>query len=350
MKIYDANGYLSVSTILSYGYPFNIVIGNRACGKTFGSLDEAIKISDTWGSKFLYIRRTQAQADIISKTDFNPFKSICRVRGVEIGMKPITKYNAGVYYMQTDENGKTVPVGEPIGYTAALSTFSNLRGFDGSDIGLIIFDEAIPEKHERPIKNEAAAFFNLYETVNRNRELEGRAPVQCLILSNANDLESDLLMEMGLLRKAEKMQRSGKELYTDKRRGIRLYILKDTPIAEKKKDTALYHLTEGTDFYGMAINNAFQGVERSRIQSMPLAEYKPLVSVGDVMIYIHKSKKREYYVTKHPANAPDSYTSGKVDRARFRNKYDRIYPAYIHNQIIFEEYSAEVAFRNIYKN
>ena len=37
----------------------------------------------------------------------------------------------------------------------------------------IIFAEFIPEAHERLIKNEAAALFNFYETINRNRELDG---------------------------------------------------------------------------------------------------------------------------------------------------------------------------------
>jgi hypothetical protein len=41
----------------------------------------------------------------------------------------------------------------PIGYTCALSTLSNMRGFDASDIQLLICDEFIPEKHERLLKN-----------------------------------------------------------------------------------------------------------------------------------------------------------------------------------------------------
>ena len=45
----------------------------------------------------------------------------------------------------------------------ALSTVSNLRGFDMSDCTLLIYDEFIPEPHERPLKNEAAALFNAYE-------------------------------------------------------------------------------------------------------------------------------------------------------------------------------------------
>ena len=66
----------------------------------------------------------------------------------------------------------------------ALSTFGNLRGVDFSDVDMIFFDEFVPQKNARPIKAEAEAFFNLYETVNRNRELDGRPPVRVLMLSN----------------------------------------------------------------------------------------------------------------------------------------------------------------------
>lgn len=41
-----------------------------------------------------------------------------------------------------------LPSGLPIGYTAALSTFSHIRGIDASDVSLFFLDEFIKEPHE----------------------------------------------------------------------------------------------------------------------------------------------------------------------------------------------------------
>ena len=85
---------------------------------------------------------------------------------------------------------------------------------------LWIFDEFIPERHERPIKNEGAAFLNAYETMNRNRELQGYKPIQTLCLANANDLGNPIFMELGLVSRAMRMQQTGKTMSLLRDRGI----------------------------------------------------------------------------------------------------------------------------------
>ena len=75
-----------------------------------------------------------------------------------------------------DKNGDVVAVG------IALSVVANIRGIDFSDYDYILFDEFIPSDGERPIKREFEAFLNFYETVNRNRELEGKPAVKCFLI------------------------------------------------------------------------------------------------------------------------------------------------------------------------
>lgn len=41
MSIYLDNGYLDIAKILSYGLPFNFIVGGRATGKTYGALKYA---------------------------------------------------------------------------------------------------------------------------------------------------------------------------------------------------------------------------------------------------------------------------------------------------------------------
>lgn len=342
MKIYQNSGYIDIRAILSLGLPFNFVVGGRATGKTYTSLETVIEDK----IKFMYMRRTQSQADLINKPDFSPFKSLNRDFGWNIGTESISKYNAA-FYNQEEQDGRMVSFGSPIGYTSALSTLSNMRGFDASDLELWIYDEFIPEKHERPLKNEGAAYLNAYETINRNRELLGKKPLQSICLANANDLANPIFMELHLVRKAEQMRRKKQEIYIDKERGIGMFILDRSPISQQKKTTALYRLTSGSNFEKMSIQNDFSGEEVGRIASKPLAEYKPIVAVAEIVIYEHKSN-RSYYITTHKIGSPPTYGSGEAERARFRRIYSWIWDEYMENNIEFEEYLCEILLTKIF--
>lgn len=339
MNIYDNNGYLNIESILSCNMPFIFIVGMRGTGKTFG----ALKYVKEHNIKFILMRRTQNQIDLINKPEFSPFKSLNDEYGWNIGSAPISKYNAGFYEMQKNADDKLVPSGSPIGLSVALSTISNLRGFDASDVELLIYDEFIPERHERPIKNEGAAFLNAYETINRNRELKGKRPLQVLCLANANDLGNPIFTELGLIGKAESMRRKGQELSIMESRGIALLMLNKSPISDKKKGTVLYKLAEGTSFEEMAINNNFEELNSRSIRSMPLNEYLPIVQVGEICIYKHKSKG-VYYVSTTVSGTPPKFGTSETELARFARAYYFLYEAYMKNQIIFENSMCEVLY------
>lgn len=337
MKLYLENGYLNVPYIYERGYPFTLVCGGRGTGKTFG----ALAMCRTQGIKFIYLRRTQAQADLVMKQDYSPFKSVDRVLGTYTVTTTINKYTGGFYSVEMDEDGLAKPTGAPIGYIMALSTFSNMRGFDASDVQLIIYDEFIPERHERPIKNEFDALMNCYETVNRNRELDGLPPCKLLALSNSNNMSNPLFMGMGLVQRAVKMQEKSVEMFEDQKRGVALYMLAHSPISEKKAKTAVYRLTEGSDFARMSLGNEFTKDVPSRTESRPLGEYKPIVTVGDVTIYRHKSAA-EFYVSMHRRGDPAVYSDSETDLMRFRRTYGWLWERYLSNLIIFENYTCEI--------
>lgn len=337
MNIYQKSGYIDIRAIMALGLPFNFIVGGRATGKTYTSL-ETVKED---GIKFIYMRRTQSQADMINKPEFSPFKSLNEDHGWTIGSTALSKYNAGFYETVETEDGGRQCVGSPIGYTCALSTISNMRGFDASDVRLLIYDEFIPEKHERPIKNEGAAFLNAYETINRNRELKGEKPLQVLCLANANDLANPIFLELGLVRKAEQMRRKGQEISIDKERGAGLFILDKSPISAQKRNTALYKLSRGSEFSSMSLENDFANEDIGRIKTQPLGEFRPVVTVGEITVYKHKSRG-EYYVSTHKAGSCAEFGSGDTDKNRFRRAYGWIWQEYMKNNIIFEEYLCEV--------
>lgn len=291
-NLYLKSGYLNIPYILRFPVPFIFCVGGRGTGKTYGALKYVLES----GEKFIYMRRTQSQSDLINKPDFSPFKSVARDMGIDIISEPVTKYNAA-FYRGTRADDKVVPDGAPIGYTLALSTVSNLRGFDMTDCTLLIYDEFIPEKHERPLKNEAAALFNAYETINRNRELSGSAPLKVLCLANANDINNPIFAELGIVDKVYSMQRKKQTVSINEPRGYAVVLLSDSPISDRKRETALYKLTSGSDFEEMAIDNSY-GVDFERRKNINLLEYIPLCTVEGITIYKHKSETR-YYCTTH---------------------------------------------------
>ena len=337
MKIYDSNGYVNIRGILAEGYPFNFLVGGRGTGKTYTTL----KVAREEGKKFMLMRRTQSQADLISKPEFSVFKPLNVDLGWNVMVKRISKYNSAFYEIYPSQDDEKIE--HDIGYTCALSTLSNMRGFDASDIQLLIYDEFIPEKHERLLKNEADAIFNAYETMNRNREIKGTEPIQMICLANANDITNPVFESLKLIRIADKMQKGNTERWTDDKRGIQLIMLHRSPISKAKGNTVLYNLTEGSTFSDMALENAFD-IDRHHVKPRPLSEFTPVCSIGELNIYRHKSDMRLYASTHLSGVFNKQYLTTDSDRLYYQRMYRTHWDMYISNKIDFEDVLSEKLF------
>lgn len=341
MQLYDNNGYVNFRVVRDCGFPFIFLIGGRATGKTYGGFKTSIEDNE----KFMYMRRTQTQLEIVNKPQFSPVRPVARDLGLNITMRPVAKGLAAYVPYELDDKGNEKISGEPYGFNCALSTVSNLRGFDASHVDLIMYDEFIPEKSERPIKNEADALFNCYETFNRNRELQGREALKLICMANANDQTAPVLEALGLIKRIEKMRKSGSVFYSDQHRGIALFMLRDSAISAAKADTALYKLTAGSSFADMALQNDFAYEDRAGIVSRDLKQYKPLVSIGGVCVYKHKSADR-YYVSAHKSGSPITFTKSDIDIERFCNAFDWLYDKHIAGKVEFEDFAVKTEFNN----
>ena len=331
MNIYDKNGYVDIKSIIEAGQPFNFIVGGRGTGKTYGALKYVLETK----KEFILLRRTQSQIDIIGKPEFSPFKALENDLGIEVRSKSLSKNTSGFFI---DD--------ELIGVACALSTFSNLRGFSSS-AEVLIYDEFIPERHERPIKEEGAAFLNVIETVNRNRELNNNQSIQVLCLANSNDIGNPIFMELDLIKEAEKLKQSKRYYYLNKDRGLLLVNLEDSPISKKKSETALYKLVKNSSFKRMALENDYIDDSIAIINSRPLREYVPLVSISDCTFYKHKSK-REFYMSEHRSGSPEVFSTASADIEQFRKKYYYLYGAYLGRKIIFENKLCAVLFEKLW--
>ena len=336
MRLYTEQGYLDFAAVRKMGYPFTLITGGRGTGKTFGALVNMVETE----TEFIFMRRTQTQLDAISTEQFSPFRKINAVMGWHIGTGKISKQTGGFWRQIQDDAGEWVNAGDPIGTSVALSTFSNIRGF-GTTADVLIYDEFIPEEHERPIKEEATAFFNAYESINRNRELEGLQPVQAFCLSNSNTLNNSLFVKLQLVDRVERMTAKGQQLWTDDKRGLCVILLSQSPISDKKSDTALYRLTSGTEFADMALRNEWAFDESDGIVSRPLQEYRPIVTVGEITIYKHKHIGG-YYVSTHKTGSPPTFGAGATEVARFRRSFSWLWAEYMSRNMEFETRLSEI--------
>ena len=326
MNLYLESGYLDMASIIESGYPFIFLPAARGTGKTYG----ALKYHVQHGNKILLIRRTNDEAELQSNIETTAYKSVCDDLGISELKCERSKSGGSVWI--PDEEGNMVK----IAVIASLSTFAKIKGMDFSDINYIVYDEFIAEPHVRKIKMEGMALANLYETVNRNRELKGKQPVQLLCLANSVNMANDTFMYFNLIESAERMLQEGIELME---LGNKLLIIpQHSPVSEKKSKTALYQAVSN-EYAEMAIKNKFILNDFTYVQRRSLAEYTCIYVVGDLCVYQHKTRQ-EYYISFSKGKTKEVYTNGYADLQRFRRERWRFAGYYLDGMIRFENYRA----------
>ena len=311
------------------------ITGPRGTGKTFGIL----KYIESHKLKFIYMRRLKSQLDACaSGEENNPFKAVNTCTGSSMTVE--RKHGNVLFYEYDDEGEKII-----YGYGAALSTAATIRGSDYSDVDCIIFDEFIAMKNERPIKDEANAFLNFIETVNRNRELQGRDPVKVFMLGNANKLMNPYFLEWHFMRTALKMIHGDQMVWRTPDNSRIMILLLNSPISEKKKETALYR-NASVDFIAMAIDNAFE-TDATTIKQRKLTDCQHILSIGSIGIYKLKSTEG-YYVSETINKASNYYEENEINLVLVRNRFSLLKAVYIYGLMEFESYDCEMIFREYF--
>lgn len=330
-KLYDKEGWINWPYILSKQAAFIMVVGARGVGKTYGVMRELRQRKQP----FIYLRRLKTQIDNCGKNTGNPFKRL----NMDCGWN-ILPFSVGgnIEFRETDRNGDLVAVG------VALSTVATVRGIDFSDFNYIVFDEAVAMIGEKPIKNEFEAFLNFYETVNRNRELNGERPVQAILLGNANKLSNPYFTGWHFMKTSLKMLRGKQMVYQTPDSSRIMIMLQDSPISKRKAETAVYQNgTEG--FVSMALDNVFR-TDETKIKSEPLKEYNHMVSIGEIGIYRHKSERRYYVSSKVQTPYYDDFG---ISLKMFRQDFIMLRVNYlIAKNVLFEDYESELLFREYF--
>ena len=331
-KLYTPAGWVDMEYVESIPATYIFIFGGRGIGKTYGMQE---RIDHAHRGEAMILRRTKTEWDIVTDDRMNMFSAYNQDHGT-------------AYHFEKENGIATIKDGEDYaGISAPLSTFSNLRGFDNfSHINIMYYDEFIPERHKAKIRDEHNVFLNVYESINRNRELKGRDPVKCICMANSNDIKNPLFLGLNLVSMAEKMKRKEKEIQIDNKRGVALVDCCYSPISQKKAETALYRMAGDGEFFNMAIKNNFNNPLLPSV-SRKLIEYRPVCAAGEIYVYRHKSNGM-YYVSATRHTAP-LYQASDTGLEIFRMQHAYLYDAFFAGKIEFESNIMQLLFLTYFK-
>lgn len=364
--------------------PFIFSFGGRGTGKTYGVMDllTGLRGDDDFNPEdfmpFVFMRRRAVELDACFSegADDNPFYQLEEDYNVKFYyVAPKTGKNGrpgelywGKYEEVEDKKGNVRTELVPdldrglICYTTALSSFAGVRGFGGfTKCKAIVYDEYIKESIVHKMRGEFEALMNAYESINRNREFPKKdakgndipgteePPVKFIGLANANDITNDYFVGLKVVKDVQKMVSEGKPFKQWIDKGLTIInIGKDSPISQKKKHTALYRLTEGTEFYKMAIENKFNEDDSDIIKPQDLRNYDPICASAFYGFTVYKRRGKEihdgknlqmYYVSDHLTERDvRRFGKGKAEKERFLRTYTYLWYAYIESRVIFEDY------------
>jgi hypothetical protein len=198
-------GFYSLTKILSIEAQYNVIIGERSNGKTYGSLVHAIDQYFNGNKGELAIVR-RWQEDIRGNRAKDVFSSILEdgvierlSGGLYTGIK---YYGSKWYFCNYDDDGKAIyNEGDIFAHAFALSDTEHNKSISFPNIRTIIFDEFMTRGTYLP--DEFVLFMNTVSTIVRQRK-----DVTIFMLGNTVNKYSPYFKEMGLTHVAEMKQGS----------------------------------------------------------------------------------------------------------------------------------------------
>lgn len=274
--------------------PFQFYLGGRGIGKTFSCLEDVAKEGTPCT---MWARRYAEEMEQICESGL--FANLQK-KGKALDMTSRMKKKSTV--------GEILRGDEVVGYCTGVSAFAKKRGIDYPQVQRIIVDEISPEEHRPYFRGEGKALFNMYESINRNREFDGEPPVQLICLSNCIKLSTPAFLQIpGFIASVQDMIAKREFRRTLKEQCCYIEIMDNKAFAEAKSKTALYRLLgENSEITRSNVRNEFVKddftVVRPR-KSVSINEYIPIIKYMDISIYQHKSTG-DYYVSGEDSSAP----------------------------------------------
>ena len=153
--------YWNILKILGFKADFNLVIGQRGNGKTFGVLKHFLELYKKTKKRFCYIRRWDEDVKAFRMEQlFAPFRNVIdELFGEEFTIQ----YRNHKFYLV---NGNDTKI-DCIGYVLSLSSSHHTKSIAYTNVGSILYDEFIRMSGEQELKDELSRFDNTLSTIIR---------------------------------------------------------------------------------------------------------------------------------------------------------------------------------------
>ena len=153
--------YWNILKILGHKADFNLVIGQRGNGKTFGVLKHFLECYKKTKKRFCYIRRWDEDVKAFRMEQlFAPFRNVLdELFGEEFTIQ----YRNHKFYL-VNGNGTKI---DCIGYVLSLSSSHHTKSIAYTNVGNILYDEFIRMSGEQELKDELSRFDNTLSTIIR---------------------------------------------------------------------------------------------------------------------------------------------------------------------------------------
>ena len=153
--------YWNILKILGFKADFNLVIGQRGNGKTFGVLKHFLECYKKTKKRFCYIRRWDEDVKAFRMEQlFAPFRNVIdELFGEEFTIQ----YRNHKFYLV---NGNDTKI-DCIGYVLSLSSSHHTKSIAYTNVGNILYDEFIRMSGEQELKDELSRFDNTLSTIIR---------------------------------------------------------------------------------------------------------------------------------------------------------------------------------------
>lgn len=240
--------YYNFDKLFSYPFLMAFVIGERGCGKTFGSKVAMLKKYLKSGEQFIYLRRYKTELDTALATFWNDLIDNEYFKDHELKVKKtkmLTQFTCD---------------GEVCGYAVPLSTANILKSTAFPKVKTIIFDEFLLDNAGgtyRYLRNEVTMMLDVIETVGRLRE------IQVIFLGNALSITNPYFAYFNLDLPYNSEFRSFKDGL------IIVNYIKNLKYREAKKQSKFGRLIEDTEYGRYAIDNEMLRDNKHFIEKKP---------------------------------------------------------------------------------
>ena len=174
-----------------------------------------------------------------------------------------------------------------------------------------IFDEFIPMKGERISSTEGINTLDMYETINRSREVRGETELKSIYLANSTSLHNQIFIAYDIVDIVQEMKTNGQSALYIPDRYIFIRMLDDNEEFQKRRSCSKIFAAVGKNsaWTRSALSNDFSYDDDSMIEKHSLsgwrADYRVKFNDGK-MFYVYR-RGPKYYLSSAAHNAGRLY-------------------------------------------